>query len=126
MAGPPALNILMVEDDPYVADALTDALEDTGRVCVARDCGGAVAALERQRFDVVLCDWMLPDGPPSQVMASALRSAVPLIMMTGDAAVAERLAAQGHEVLAKPFLLHDLRLKLHEVGCVFPNCHAAE
>jgi len=106
MANMAALSILMVEDDPLVAEALTDALEDTGRVCVERNCGGAVAALQRQR---------------------AMRSAVPVIMMTGDVTVAERLAAQGHEVLAKPFLLHDLRLKLHAAGCMLPqNCHAAE
>ena len=125
MADPAALSILMVEDDRFVADALADALEETGRVLVERDGAAAMAALDRQRFDVVLCDWMLPDGPPSRVIAKAMVNAVPVIMMTGDVAVAERLAAEGRAVLAKPFKLEDLRLKLLGVGCTFPQGCAA-
>lgn len=114
MAG---LAILMVEDDAFVADALGDALAETGEVVIEPTAAAAITALQRRRFDVVLCDWQLPDGPSSLVVELARRAGVPVIIMTGDGAAFEHLVAHGHQVLAKPFSLHDLRRKLREAGC---------
>jgi CheY-like chemotaxis protein len=57
-----ALNILLVEDEPDVADTLADWLQELGHtVWVARSGLTGVELAERHRPDVVLCDLGLPD-----------------------------------------------------------------
>lgn len=77
-------SLLLVEDDPGVAEALRLALTSLGhRVEVAPDGSAGLAALEQQPFDVMLLDVMLPgmDGfeVARQVRAGSL---LPIIMLT--------------------------------------------
>lgn len=54
-------SILVVDDEPTVADLVSVILERHGlRVVAARDGAEAIEAAARERFDVILLDVMLP------------------------------------------------------------------
>ncbi len=76
--------VLLVEDDPGVAEAMALALTSLGHsVRVAADGSTGIAALGEEPFDVLLLDVMLPgiDGfeTARRVRATSL---VPIIMLT--------------------------------------------
>lgn len=76
--------LLLVEDDPGVAEALRLALTSLDhRVEVAGDGPAALAALARGQFQVLLLDVMLPgiDGFETARRVRA-RSLLPIIMLT--------------------------------------------
>lgn len=53
--------ILVVDDEPHLAEALQTGLSDENEVVVANDATEALARLERGEFyDVVLCELMMP------------------------------------------------------------------
>jgi DNA-binding response OmpR family regulator len=76
--------VLLVEDDPGVAEAVALALTSLGHsVRIAADGGAGLSALAEEPFDVLLLDVMLPgiDGfeTARRVRATSL---VPIIMLT--------------------------------------------
>jgi two-component system, chemotaxis family, CheB/CheR fusion protein len=83
--------VLLVEDDPDIADLLAQFLKAEGhRVTTERDGAGALAHIERAALqpDVVLSDYNLPNGRNGLQVAAAIRAAlhraVPVIILTGD------------------------------------------
>lgn len=80
-------SILVVEDEPSIADLLAPALEAEGyRVEVAGDGRAALRRLAEERYDLVLSDIMMPylDGLG---LARAMRAdpalrAIPLVLMS--------------------------------------------
>src|SRR5258705_5381804 len=79
--------ILVVEDEQHIADGLRFNLEAEGHdVVVSADGERALAFVldEKQAFDVIVLDVMLP-GRDGFFVASALRSAgpfLPILMLT--------------------------------------------
>jgi len=70
-----ATRILLVEDDPHVAETLAELLELEGyRVTVAPDSTTAFVCLRRETPDVVLCDLTLPGEMDGFGFASACRN----------------------------------------------------
>ena len=63
--------MLLVEDDPMLADALSNALSELFDVSVAGTVATAMAALEREQFDVVFSDYELPDGNGVTILENA-------------------------------------------------------
>jgi CheY-like chemotaxis protein len=82
------LQILVVDDNDDVADAMAELLEDFGHeVRVARDGAAALRAFGDARPDVALIDVSLPDMSGYDV-ARAVRTAIPelatrLVAVTG-------------------------------------------
>jgi CheY-like chemotaxis protein len=113
LAGP---RVLVVEDEPALAAAVSEALNDAGFVVErAADGEEALARVRERLYDLVVCDLKMPrlDGM-SFYRAIAVTSpelARRVIFVTGDVAgtEAERfLAETGCRWLAKPFRLGDL------------------
>jgi len=111
--------ILVVEDEMHLAQGLQFNLRAEGYdVEVAGDGERALALLERERFDAVLLDVMLP-GKSGFEVAAALRESqnfVPLLMLTGRGRpedVLEGLAAGADDYLPKPFDLSILLARLN-------------
>ena len=108
--------VLVVEDEPALAAAVAEALNDAGfLVDRAGDGEEALARVGERSYDLVICDLKMPrvDGisfyRAIAVTSPALASRV--IFVTGDVAGtdAERFLAQsGCRWLAKPFRLGDL------------------
>jgi DNA-binding response OmpR family regulator len=106
--------LLLVEDDDAIADALRLHLEQAGyRLHHERDGLAALAAVERERWDLVLLDLMLPgvDGWDVCRNLRARHPGVPVIMLSARSAEAHRvlgLELGADDYLAKPFSMLEL------------------
>ncbi len=67
------LNILIVEDDPIILFATSEMLADLGHsVFEAADAEQALAALEKDRFDILVTDLSLPGIPGNELAERAI------------------------------------------------------
>jgi len=113
---PPPATILIVEDDPLIAEVLTSLLEAAGhRVEAATDGASGLDRILAGGIDLVLLDLMLPeiDGLELCRRVRARESAdyVPIIMLTALASDAQRhagFAAGADDYLTKPCTLDEL------------------
>lgn len=105
--------ILVVDDEPFNLEILTEHLTDAGyEVVAAEDGQQAWEILQREgdRFDAVLLDRMMPRMDGMEVLARIRQHpefvALPVIMQTAIGAadsVREGLAAGAYYYLVKPF-----------------------
>lgn len=108
---PPRALVLVVDDEPLIAELLQDCLIDAG--CDARTvatCADAFAIVQREPLRAVLADVNLADGSGvdllRRVLAARPHLAGHLALVTGDAqAHADLARSSGFPVLAKPFRL---------------------
>ena len=106
--------LLLVEDDDAIAAALHLHLEQAGyRLHREADGLRAMAAIDRQRWDLVLLDLMLPgaDGWDVCRHLRARHADVPVIMLSARSAEAHRvlgLELGADDYLAKPFSMLEL------------------
>ncbi len=106
--------LLLVEDDDAIAAALRLHLEEAGyRLHRESDGLQAMAAIDRQRWDMVLLDLMLPgaDGWDVCRHLRARHADVPVIMLSARSAEAHRvlgLELGADDYLAKPFSMLEL------------------
>ena len=120
---PGTKTVLVVDDEPSVLFALSEALGDRRRgvrVVTAANGVEAVAVLESEAVDLVLTDLRMPDMDGFELLAFLRRNhpSLPVILMTalGSAETSARLANAGSfECLAKPFHLPDLKRKIAEM-----------
>lgn len=102
-------SVLIVDDDPTIAHALAIALASEGYIAVAAHNGQeALQIVERQPFDLILSDVMMPRVNGHQLVA-ALRergNSVPVVLMS--AAAKSELTADGVPFMQKPFDLDDV------------------
>ena len=100
--------VLVVEDEPSIADVLTIALRyHRFEVMTAGTVRDALALAERTRPDVALLDVMLPDGD-GRALGRELRARRPesaLVFLTARDAPAEIVGALGFgdDYITKPF-----------------------
>ncbi|MDP8977567.1 MAG: response regulator transcription factor [Actinomycetota bacterium] len=112
--------ILVVEDEPALADALEYGLSAEGfEVVLAGNGEGSLRLFERERPDLVLLDLMLP-GLPGTEVCKRIRavSAVPIIMLTArdsevDTVVGLELGADDY--MTKPFSMRELTARARAV-----------
>jgi len=102
--------VLVVDDDVAVARALGRMLGDVHDVTLAHDGADALAMLEQQAFDLVLCDVMMPrvTGIDVYERVRAQRAAIAdrFVLVTGGVFSADlraRMEAHGVPCLYKPF-----------------------
>jgi CheY-like chemotaxis protein len=117
----PAKRILVVDDEPFVCDAVKMMLEFDGHNVVTANSGKeALALFENDKFDVVITDFAMP-GMKGDEFAAAVKTRVPgqpVVMIT---AYAEMLQSAGKPlpgvdfVISKPFLLEHLREAISSV-----------
>ena len=113
-------SVLVVDDEPGLREILRAYLEAEG--FVVREAGTGRRALEDVRAqmpDLVVLDLMLPDVGGEEVCAELRRvSRVPVIMLTGKSAVADRLlglSLGADDYLVKPFSPRELVARIHAV-----------
>jgi CheY-like chemotaxis protein len=107
--------VLLVEDNPDVAQVTMGMLEALGYQITAVQ--SAAAALDRQEVavDVVLSDIVLGDGPSGLDLAEQLRERrpdLPVVLMTGYSEALAKGRRLGLKVLNKPFGEADLAAAL--------------
>ena len=109
--------VLIVDDEPAVLFALSEALADRRRgikVATAANGEEAVAILESERVDLVITDLRMPEMDGFELLAWLRRGFphLPVIVMTAfGAEIAARLDG-APEVLEKPFDVGELKRKV--------------
>jgi two-component system, OmpR family, response regulator MprA len=117
-----AQRVLVVEDDPAIARVLELELGEAGyRVEVAPAGSEGLAAMERDRPDLVVLDVRLPDMDGLSVCRRARRSGhdMPILMLTALDRVGDRvvgLDAGADDYLAKPFAIEELLARLRALS----------
>lgn len=115
------LRVLVVEDNPTGRIVVADMVRDLGHFADTADDGGqAVAAVQRQRYDVVLMDVWMPEMDGIQAAERIADVCSPgsrprIIAVTGDATPETRarcLRAGMDDCLAKPLDPDGLRAAL--------------
>jgi DNA-binding response OmpR family regulator len=116
-AEPGALRVLVVEDDPAIADSLVRGLRQVGYD--ADGVGTARAALTRPPSDVVLLDLGLPDMDGVELCRRLRQRSDPaIIVVTARGEEADRVLALDEgadDYLVKPFGLAELLARLRAV-----------
>jgi len=115
--------ILLVDDEPAVLFALSEALVDRRRgiqVVTASDGREAMAVLEAQPVHLVVTDLRMPDVDGFELLAHLRRNypSLPVILMTalGTAEMTSRLGSAGaFECLSKPFDVAVLKRKIQDM-----------
>jgi DNA-binding NtrC family response regulator len=112
---PPIGRVLIVDDEPLVAEMLQAVVTALGYTARTAATGpDALRMLEEFSPDVVLLDMALPDVPGEIVLDSlhATHPRLPVVMLTGntDTELARSTLARGaFDYIAKPFKLERLR-----------------
>ncbi|PYK74043.1 MAG: transcriptional regulator [Verrucomicrobia bacterium] len=114
--------VLVVDDDEALQNLFKLFLKKIGfsRVVVGT-VKEAIAALEKQRFDLVFLDLKLPDGPADDVYDFVKRDQpdCPVIIITGypDSEMLDRILAKGPiTVLKKPLKTEQLQQTVKILG----------
>lgn len=110
-----ARRILVVDDEPFVCDAVKMMLTFDGHeVQTATNGADALAIYDQQKFDLVITDFEMPKMKGDEFAAAikARNPHQPVVMIT---AYAEMLESRGETIsgvdfiLSKPFFLESLR-----------------
>jgi len=113
-----AHRILVVDDDKWVVQAIRSYLEQAHfEVITAYNGKDAIAQFERNRPDLVILDWMLPEIDGLSVAERIRRrSDVPIIMLTARTDEVDRLTQHGvDDYVVKPFSARELEARVRAV-----------
>lgn len=115
------MRILVVEDEPVLAEATVEALRlETYAVDLAADGGSADELMAVNDYDAVVLDWSIPapDGIELLRMWRTAGRKTPVLMLTGRTSVAERiegLDGGADDYLTKPFSLRELLARVRSL-----------
>ena len=108
------MRILIVEDDSVLGSALEKGLSEIGHVCEWMQSGElAIQSMEKQVFDIVILDLMLPDLPGLDLLKRLRqkRFDVSVLVLTALGSVEDRvhgLNSGADDYLVKPFAFAEL------------------
>ena len=116
-------HVLIVEDDVPITEMLLYNLEAAGfRVTHAADGAEALRAMDNEKPDLVILDWMLPKLSGIDVCRTVRRTAglahLPVIMLTAKGEEDDRirgLNAGSDDYVVKPFSPNELIARIHAV-----------
>lgn len=121
------MKILVVEDNPQVAETIMDYLELAGhRLDCAYHGQAALQLLAEQRFDVIIMDVMMPrlDGLRTVERLRADGISTPVLFLTARDSLDDKLAgfrAGGDDYLVKPFAMEELEVRLQALALRGPR-----
>ena len=113
-------HVLVVDDDPRLAELLSKYLTDHGyRVTIAGNAAAARKHLQGMTYDMIVLDVMMP-GEDGIALTTDLRrtSDIPVLLLTARTEAEDRIAgleAGADDYLAKPFEPRELLLRIEAV-----------
>lgn len=114
--------VLLVEDDPVIADGLCAGLRQAGHSTehVASSAAAHEVLQAPQHFDAVILDLGLPDGSGLEVLRRlrSRGSALPVLVLTAHDGIGERirgLDSGADDFLGKPFDLDEPAARLRAI-----------
>ena len=116
------IRVLVVEDEPVIADFVVRALREEGfTVEHAADGHDGRHRLSTESWDVVLLDWSLP-GPDGLTLLKQFRQSggtAPVLLLTARDAVSDRVRGLDNgaeDYLCKPFALDELLARVRSLS----------
>lgn len=113
------IRILIVEDEAAISNLITINLKKAGYFChCVLDGDQAADILEKQYFDLILLDVMLPQIDGFELMTYIKSLDVPVIFLTAKASVEDRvkgLRLGADDYLTKPFEIVELLARVEAV-----------
>lgn len=115
------MRVLVVEDDPILADGLRVGLKDRGYVVEPlTTVDEALAALKASLFDAAILDLSLPDGDGLDILRFIRQGQIDtsVILLTARGTTDQRIAgldAGADDYMVKPFDLDELAARLRAV-----------
>ena len=102
--------VLIVDDDEDLCAVLADLLDSHGlQTRCATSVAAAVAALDQPPPSLVVLDWLMPDGPPTEVLARCRRHNIPVVLSSASADTTQLAGELGAVAsLPKPFDVESL------------------
>ena len=116
------MRVLIVDDDHPTRDLLVRSFTRAGYLTSsAGSCAEARLALERDHFDLVVLDVMLPDGSGTDLCRTLREDSIvtPVLLLTARGEVGERVAgldAGADDYLAKPFAVAEVLARARALG----------
>jgi two-component system, OmpR family, phosphate regulon response regulator OmpR len=115
-----AERLLIIDDDARLAAMVSDYLTAAGYVVDRRFTGRAgLATLERESFDAIILDVMLPDIDGLEICRRIrMRSEVPILMLTARGDEIDRIVGLeigADDYLAKPFSPRELQARMRSI-----------
>jgi signal transduction histidine kinase/CheY-like chemotaxis protein len=119
----PAGRILVVEDEPAVAQLIVDILsEERHQVEATLDSQEGLTRLSRSHYDLVICDLRMPRLDGAAFYDALVRAGSPIrdriLFITGDIMAPRTLKflePNGLPYLIKPFLVEELKLAVNQL-----------
>ena len=112
------MRVLVVEDEPYMAEAIRDGLRlEAIAADIAGDGGTALELLSVSAYDIAVLDRDIP-GPSGDEVAMSIvasGSGMPILMLTAAGRLDDKASGFGlgaDDYLTKPFELRELVLRL--------------
>lgn len=105
---PKVFKLLVVDDDPLVRSSTCGILASWGyQVSVAASWNEVKSKFKEQNFDLIICDYRLPDGTGLDVihfMTLQQNRFIPCILVSGDTApeILQKVTENGFNLLNKP------------------------
>ncbi|MEK9745331.1 MAG: response regulator transcription factor [Candidatus Puniceispirillum sp.] len=115
------MHVLIVEDDPIVADVFGLTLEEAGHFkTIVSTIEDALAELRHNRIDAILLDINLPDGNGTRLAQLVRKNhmLVPMLVISGNSGIYEKITALGAGAdgyLTKPFDRYELMANLDAI-----------
>jgi PAS domain S-box-containing protein len=111
--------VLLVEDNPDVANASTGLLEELGyTVRWVSDANSAIEELDRDGIDILMSDLVMPGRVDGVSLARTVRERhpdLPILLTTGYSNAAKEVGSQ-FPILRKPYQLHELSQELRKLS----------
>ena len=113
------IRILIVEDEKAISDLIRMSLHKSGYVCKCAYSGTEAAdILERDTFDLILLDIMLPGTNGFELMEYIKPTGTPVIFLTAKNSVTDRvrgLRMGAEDYIVKPFEILELLARVDVV-----------
>lgn len=111
--------ILIVEDETAIANMMKMCLSKNGYLCeTVNDGADAARMIEKQRYDLILLDVMLPDFDGYELADYIKQYETPIIFVTAKTSVSDRvkgLKLGAEDYISKPFALEELLARIETV-----------
>jgi DNA-binding response OmpR family regulator len=108
------LNILLVEDERKLAEAIAEGLQEEGYAVTPSPSGEqALSSMRHHHFDLILLDVMLPAKSGLEVLGDIRRAGLktPVLILTSRDSIEDRVSgldAGADDYLVKPFAFPEL------------------
>lgn len=120
------ISILIVEDEQPISNLIRMSLTKEGYHCVCVFDGAEAADfLEKNRYDLILLDVMLPEIDGFELMDYIRPLEIPVIFLTAKAAVQDRvkgLKLGAEDYIVKPFEIVELLARIDVVLRRYKKC----